>query len=90
MHLLFCPRGLCLSRNPNFYIVDPDFSQVDLQGVFIGPRSDHSLPMSLTNWLTNELVEDGMNWPECADYTDYADYVDYAEYAEYEDYAEYA
>ena len=34
---------------------------------FIGPRSDHSLPMSvtdsLTDWLTDELVEDLMNWP---------------------------
>ena len=35
--------------------------------IFIGPRSDHSLPMSLTNWLTDwltdDLVEDLMNWP---------------------------
>ena len=36
-----------------------------LRPFFIGPRSDHSLPMSLTNWLThsltNKLVEDWMN-----------------------------
>ena len=35
--------------------------------IFIGPRSDHSLPMSVTNWLTDslshDLVEDWMNWP---------------------------
>ena len=30
---------------------------------FIGPRSDHSLRISLTEWLTDDLVEDGMNWP---------------------------
>ena len=38
---------------------------------FIGPRSDHSLPISLTNWLIDELVEtfchglveNWMNWP---------------------------
>ena len=53
--------------------------------IFIGPRSDHSLPMSvtdwLTNWLTNDLVEDWMNWPECADFADYVHYADFAEYA---------
>ena len=31
--------------------------------IFIGPRSDHSLPMSLTDSLTDKLVEDLMNWP---------------------------
>ena len=31
--------------------------------IFIGPRSDHSLPMSLTDWLTDDLDEDLMNWP---------------------------
>ena len=31
--------------------------------IFIGPRSDHSVPMSLTDWLTNDLVEDLINWP---------------------------
>ena len=37
------------------------------RNVFIGPRSAHSVPMSvtnsLTNWLTDDLVEDWMNWP---------------------------
>ena len=36
------------------------------------------LTHSLTNWLTDDLVEDWMNWPK---YADFADYVDYAEYA---------
>ena len=44
---------------------------------FIGPRSDHSLPMSVTNWLTHwltdKLVEDWMNKPKYAEYADYAD-----------------
>ena len=48
---------------------------------FIGPRSDHSLPMSVTHWLTHDLVEDLMNWPKCAHFADYVDYVDIAEYA---------
>ena len=38
-----------------------------VKSIFIGPRSDHSLPMSVTNWLTHsltdDLVEDLMNWP---------------------------
>ena len=48
--------------------------------IFIGPWSDHSLPMSLTDslthWLTDELVEDWMNWPKYADYADKADYAE--------------
>ena len=40
--------------------------------LFIGPRSDHGLPMSLndslTDWLTDKLVEDWLNWPKYADY----------------------
>ena len=56
--------------------------------LIIGPRSDHSLRMSLTDWLTDDLVGDWMNWPKYADYTDYADYADYAEYAKYANYAE--
>ena len=48
--------------------------------IFIGPRSDHSLPMSVTDWLTDwlshDLVEDIMNWPKCEDFADYADYVE--------------
>ena len=63
--------------------------------VFIRPRSDHSLPMSVTNsltdWLTNLLnVEDLMNWPKYADYADYDDHADYADYADYVKYVEYA
>ena len=58
--------------------------------IFIGPRSDHSLPMSLTNWLTDslthDLVEDWMNWPKYADYADQAYYAKYAECAEYAEY----
>ena len=38
--------------------------------VFIWPRSDHSLRLSVTDWLTDYLVEDWMNWPKYADYTD--------------------
>ena len=42
-----------------------------VSSILIGPRSDHSLPMSvtdslthwLTDWLTDDLVEDLMNWP---------------------------
>ena len=60
------------------------------QFLFIGPRSDHSLPMSVTNWMTNELVEDLMNWPKYVDYADQAGYAKYAEYADYAEYAEYA
>ena len=37
---------------------------------------------SLTNSLTDDLVEDLMNWPQYADYADHTDYVGYAEYAE--------
>ena len=51
--------------------------------IFIGPRSDHSLPMSVTHWLSHKLVEDLMNWPKYVDYADQADYAKYAEYAEY-------
>ena len=51
--------------------------------LFIGPRSDHSLLMSvthsLTHWLTNDLVEDWMNWPKYTDDADYADYADNAD-----------
>ena len=50
--------------------------------IFIGPRSDHSLRMSVTNSLTNNLVEDWMNWPTYAEYADYADQTDYADYAD--------
>ena len=49
--------------------------------IFIGPRSDHSLPMSVTHSLTDDLVKDWMNWPECADFADYVHYSDFAEYA---------
>ena len=56
---------------------------------FIGPGSNHSLRISETHWLTDDLVEDLMNWPIHAHYTDYADYVDYVDYAEYAEYAEY-
>ena len=45
--------------------------------IFIRPRSDHSLRMSVTNSLTNELVK-----PKYADYEDYEDYAEYAKYAE--------
>ena len=58
--------------------------------IFIGPRSDQSLPLSVTNSLTHDLVEDWMNWPKYADYRDFADHADYAEYAEYAEFAEYA
>ena len=62
--------------------------------IFIGPRSDHSLPMSLTHSLTHDLLELMYeSWPKYEDYAnfaDYADYLNYAEYAEYADYAEYA
>ena len=30
--------------------------------IFIGPRSDHSLPMSLTNWLTDSLTKSRTCW----------------------------
>ena len=56
-----------------------------LFAIFIGPKSDHSLPMSLTNSLTDDLIENWMNWPR---YTDYADQAEYAEYVEYAEYAE--
>ena len=46
--------------------------------------------MSVTNWLTDELVENWMNWPKYADNADYADYADYADIADYAHYAEYA
>ena len=52
---------------------------------FIGPRSHHSLPMSVTNWLTHSLTDDlveyWINWPKYADFADYVDYADFAEYA---------
>ena len=45
--------------------------------IVIGPRSDHSLLMSVTNWLTHwltdKLVEDWINKPKYAEYADYAD-----------------
>ena len=40
--------------------------------------------------LTNELVEDLMNWPKYADYANYADQPDYADYADYAEFAGYA
>ena len=43
--------------------------------IFIGPRSDHSLSMSVT---------------EYAKYADYAEYAEYADYAEYAEYAKFA
>ena len=55
--------------------------------IFIRPMSDHSQPMSvwLTDSLTDELLEDWMNWPKYADDADYADYADYTDYADYAD-----
>ena len=48
---------LCsLSRKmPSFHpkLINFWLSQLE---VFIGPRSDHSLPMSVTHWLTNSLT----------------------------------
>ena len=35
----------------------------------------------LTHSLTDDLVEDLMKWPKCADFADYVDYADFAEYA---------
>ena len=34
-----------------------DGFQKSFQVIFIGPRSDHSLPMSVTHWLTHDLLE---------------------------------
>ena len=48
--------------------------KVPISAIFIRPRSDHCLPMSFTDWLTDGLVEDWMNWPKCADFADYADF----------------
>ena len=44
--------------------------------IFIGPRSDHSLPMSVTHWLTN--------WRPCWRLNEltFAEYAEYAENAE--------
>ena len=74
----------CNDAMDRINLVDHIFSDI-----FIGPRSDHSLPMSLTDWLTDKL-EDWMNWLKYADYADCADYADYVEYADYADYADYA
>ena len=57
--------------------------------VFIGPRSDHSLPLSVTDSLTHSRPF-GINvtallkneWPKYADHADSADFAEYAEYAE--------
>ena len=46
--------------------------------------------MSATHSLTNELVEDWMNWPKYSDYAEYAEYIKCASYADYKGYAEYA
>ena len=35
-----------------------------LTAIFIQPRSDHTLHMSLTHSLTHKLVEDWMSWPK--------------------------
>ena len=32
-------------------------------GIFIGPMSDHSLPMSITDSLTEDIVRNWTNWP---------------------------
>ena len=62
----------------------------------IGPRSDRSLPMSVTHWLTHDLLELmsrpcwKADYAAYADYEDYADYADYADFADYAEYAEYA
>ena len=52
--------------------------------IIIGPRSDHSLRMSVTHSLTtfwnscHYLVEEWMNWPKYEDYADHAEYEEYA------------
>ena len=76
----------CNSTKENEHLLSP----LIWPSFFIGPRSDHSLRMSVTHSLTEELVEDWMNWPEYADYADHADYAKYADSAEYAEYAEYA
>ena len=64
---IFTPSSFCCSFFWNSPSRLPQYSVL-----FIGPRSDHSLRMSvtdwltdsLTHWLTNDLVEDEwMNWP---------------------------
>ena len=43
-------------RHGNVILSDFLFYEMAPLHLFIGPRSDHSLPMSLTNWLTNWLT----------------------------------
>ena len=49
---------------------------IRLISLFIGPRSDHSLCLSVAEYA------------EFAEYTEYAEYAEYAEHAEYAEYAE--
>ena len=50
------------------------------ENTFIGPRSDHSLPMSVTDWLTHSLTSLlKLEWIDL-----HADYAEYAQYAEHE------
>ena len=87
----FSPLRQCVLRThmhtavtAGLYYISPGHDILSLDfTIFIGPRSNHSLPMSLTHWLTNslndDLVEDWINWPKHADYADYADQADYAD-----------
>ena len=87
---LICSFSRKKTHNGSVFRRSEDVARSREWGFIIGPRSDHSLPLSVTDWLTDDLVEDWMNWPKYADYRDFADHADYAEYAEYAEFAEYA
>ena len=74
----FTVRALfCCSRDSESPVMAKLFWLTKKKLLFIEPRSDHSLLMSVTNWLTHwltdKLVEDWMNKPKYAEYADYAD-----------------
>ena len=56
-------RSRCQSLEDNdktkvpFSLPDKVLKPIACSGLFIGPRSDHSLPMSVTDSLSQDLVE---------------------------------
>ena len=56
-YMLSLPSHLFLCKPQIFY----ESSKYNF-AIFIGPESDHCLPLSLTHWLTNSLLFSKLDW----------------------------
>ena len=63
----------CLSQIRHSFLNDWQNWNAIIYSVFNKYMFYHSLPMSVTHWLTNDLVEDWMKWPKHAEYAEYAE-----------------